>query len=58
MGAQSYVRPPAPEAKRRVYVLPAATIRAIREYGFQNGCQSEVEAVRRLLAVGLKAEGY
>lgn len=52
-----YVKPPAPEAKRRVYVLPAATIRAIREYGFQNGCRSEAEAVRLLLDAALKAKG-
>lgn len=43
------------ESSRRVYVLPVSLVKRIHRYGFANGCQSEVAAVRKLLEEGLNA---
>lgn len=51
-----YRAPPPPETSRRVYVLPVDLVQRIHEYGFQNGHQSEVSAVRALLEAGLLAK--
>lgn len=53
-----YVRPPLPPAQRCVYMLPAEMVKAIHDFGFKTGCQSEVEAVRVLLDEALKRRGY
>jgi hypothetical protein len=53
--ARKYERPKQPDMERRVYILPSQMADAIREYGFANGCPSEVEAVRQLLNTALKA---
>lgn len=50
----TYVAPPMPESARRVYVLPVSLIKRIHTYGFENGHQSEVSAVRELLEIGLR----
>ncbi len=52
-----YVRPQPGQSERRVYVLPASLVQAIHQFGYENDCRSEVEAVRRLLDIGLKAAG-
>ncbi len=54
-----YRAPPAasrPATTRRVYVLPIELVRRIHEYGYANGHQSEVSAVRELLEAGLLAK--
>lgn len=55
---RKYVRPPANPAERRVYVLPAEMVDRIREYGFKEGCRSEVDAVRLLLDAALSQRGF
>lgn len=55
---RKYVRPPAQPAERRVYMLPADMVDRIREYGFREGCRSEVEAVRLLLNISLTQRGF
>jgi hypothetical protein len=40
--------------ERRVYVLPTEQLERIRAYQTANGIASEVEAVRRLLDIGLQ----
>jgi len=54
---RKYVRPPPVPAERRVYELPGELVQRIREYGYQEGCRSEVEAARALLDAALKARG-
>jgi hypothetical protein len=50
-------RPPQPEPTiRRVYVLPRSLVEKIHEYGFSNGHQSEVSAVKALLEQALVSE--
>ena len=51
----AYVPPPAPETIRRVYGLPPDLVKRIHEYGYANGHQSEVSAVRELLTAALDA---
>ena len=48
-----YTPPPKPETTRRVYVLPSSLVRRIHEYGYDNGHESEVSAVRELLEKAL-----
>lgn len=52
-----YVAPPktAEAASRRVYVLPQSLVRRVHQYGYDNGHQSEVSAVRELLESALAA---
>lgn len=52
-----YRAPTPPETSRRVYVLPADLVKRIHAYGFANGHQSEVSAVRELLEAGLAKAG-
>ncbi|MDS1138614.1 hypothetical protein [Nitratireductor indicus] len=52
-----YRAPPAPETSRRVYVLPVDLVKRIHEYGYSNGHQSEVAAVRELLENALCPKG-
>lgn len=52
-----YRAPPAPETSRRVYVLPVDLVKRIHEYGYANGHQSEVAAVRALLEEALCPKG-
>jgi hypothetical protein len=40
-----------------VYVLPVDLVKRIHEYGYANGHQSEVSAVRELLEAGLAKAG-
>jgi hypothetical protein len=49
----AYVAPPAPEVSRRVYNLPVDLVKRIHQYGYANGHQSEVSAVRELLIEAL-----
>lgn len=49
-----YTKPPSPPMKRRVYVLPAEMVDRIMAFGFDNGCASEVEAVRTLIQQALE----
>lgn len=50
-----YTPPPKPaeDSIRRVYVLPRELVQRIHEYGYDNGHQSEVSAVRELLETAL-----
>ncbi|WP_342643415.1 hypothetical protein [Rhodoligotrophos ferricapiens] len=49
-----YVPPPAKhQTVRRVYVLPRDLVKQIHDYGYANGHQSEVSAVRELLEKAL-----
>jgi len=50
-----YVPPPPPVTSRRVYSLPVDLVKRIHAYGFANGHQSEVSAVRELLIAALDA---
>lgn len=53
-------RPPSQtpqQTSRRVYVLPIELVQRIHEYGYANGHQSEVSAVRELLESALNAKG-
>lgn len=42
------------ETARRVYHLPVSLVKRIHEFGYANGCQSEVAAIRKLLEEGLR----
>lgn len=48
-----YKAPPPEQASRRVYLLPVDLVRQIHDFGYANGHQSEVSAVRELLKLGL-----
>ena len=50
-----YKAPQAENTSRRVYVLPVELVQRIHAYGYENGHQSEVSAVRELLNAGLAA---
>lgn len=50
-----YTAPTPPEMARRVYQLPVDLLDRIFAYGYENGHQSEVSAVRELLNAGLAA---
>ena len=50
-----YKAPQTEEMSRRVYVLPVDLVKRIHAYGYENGHQSEVSAVRELLNAGLAA---
>jgi len=52
----AYRAPPPPKTVRKVYVLPVDLVQRIHEYGYANGHQSEVSAVRELLEAGLSAK--
>lgn len=51
----TYKAPQTEEMSRRVYVLPVDLVKRIHAYGYENGHQSEVSAVRELLDAGLAA---
>lgn len=51
----TYKAPLTEEMSRRVYVLPVELVQRIHAYGYDNGHQSEVSAVRELLNAGLAA---
>lgn len=48
-GQLVYRAPPPPPSIRRVYILPTELVQRIHEYGYANGHQTEVSAVRELL---------
>ena len=48
-----YKAPQTEKMSRRVYVLPVDLVKRIHAYGYDNGHQSEVSAVRELLNAGL-----
>ena len=50
-----YKAPQTEAMSRRVYVLPVELVQRIHAYGYENGHQSEVSAVRELLNAGLSA---
>ncbi len=45
------------ETARRVYVLPVSLVRRIHKFGFDNGHQSEVSAIKALIELGLENGG-
>ncbi len=49
-----YKAPPPVKTSRRVYLLPHELVQRIHEYGYENGHQSEVSAVRELLEMALR----
>lgn len=53
-----YVSPPVnvEVGVRRVYVLPRSLVKRIHDYGYTNGHQSEVSAVRALLESSLQSQ--
>lgn len=52
MAELTYSAPPQ-ETARRVYMLPVALVKRVHEYGYQNGHQSEVSAIKALLEKAL-----
>lgn len=53
-----YKTPPSEPMKRRVYVLPVELIQRVQKYGYENGHQSEVSAVRELLSIALGGQQH
>lgn len=53
MSSTSYTPPPKARSLRRVYEMPEALVKQVHDYGFQNGHESEVAAVRALLTAAL-----
>lgn len=57
MAELNYVAPPQEPTARRVYILPVSLVKRIHEYGYQNGHQSEVSAIKALLESALAERG-